>query len=142
MKPTHHLLLTTILFLILDIFFPLDLKILFVALSLTLIVDILDHGLLILFAKNPLAMETKKLVLSGKISKAYKLYYYTRHKNARQMYFHNFLFISIMVFLVVWFKSFPILLGILFHFSCDIFYGYCKYGNLGFTWTLGLMKHK
>jgi len=140
MKPAIHLLLTIILFFILKIFFPLDLKILLVALSLTLIIDILDHGILILFARNPLAIEIKGLFLSGKISKVYRLYYRTRRENARQTFFHNFLFLFLMIFLVIWFRNLAIFLGIVFHLICDLFYEYYKYRTLSFVWTFGLMK--
>lgn len=140
MRPLAHLLLTVILFFILKLFFSLNYAVLFFALFLTLLIDLFDHSIQLLIAKNPDALKIKTLFFNRKILKAYNLYYSTRRKNARQTLFHNIPFLILAIILSFYFKSFVLFLGIVFHLICDISYEYYQYKSLSFVWTFGLIK--
>lgn len=140
MSPTAHLLITTIFFFILKLFFYLNYAVLFIALILTLLIDVFDHSVLILLAQNPVAKHIRKLFFSGKVLEAYNFYYNTRRENASFTFLHNLLFFSAAIILTVLSRSYVLFLGVVLHLSCDFFYEFYKYHKLHDVWTFNLLK--
>lgn len=120
------------------LYIPLDFSILAYSLALTLLVDAIDHTLSILFIVNPLTKEIKSMIREGNIKGAVSRYYRGRFGAFEYFYLHNLIVLAVIFMAAVYLKSMVLLLGLAFHFVCDIFEGYQK-GSLEF-WAQGWSK--
>ena len=138
MHPLRHIILTSLLFLLLRFFIPLDVSVLAYSMILTLFIDIVDHTLSIFFIDNPLTREIKGMIKKKRIMEAMSQYYNERFGVFKYFYLHNLPVLAIISIVTLHAQSPVLFLGLVFHYMCDIFEGYRK-GNLEF-WVQGWSK--
>ena len=141
MKPTTHLVLTIMVFVAAKIYTALSLNVLFFALLLTVIVDIMDHSLIILLINNEVTIKTRELASALKLNEAYRIYCKERYKTGRA-FMHNLAFFAVITALGVIYKSPVILLGISFHFVCDMMSDFYFMKRLNDNWTFAFLLKK
>ena len=113
----------SVVFLNVDYIFPL------IAAAGAVIFDLFDHTFKIAVSKEPLAIETRRLIKEKGIKEAYKNYHNKRKGGFQKMLLHNpFVFIILIVASVVSFYYFTgsyiiafLAFGMLLHVSEDIF---------------------
>jgi len=136
MRPTTHILLTILSFVILSFFFNLSINILIWAVFLTVFIDAFDHAIAVLITNNSLTKRVKKEFFKGNISKAYNIYFYKRDKVFKFAIFHNLIFLFICILLELYMKNFLLLIGPILHIFCDILTEYRFTKALNF-WLYG-----
>lgn len=141
MKPFYHIVLTITVFFIAKIFVDVGFNVLILALLLTVIVDIVDHSLLILSIKNSFMNKVRKLLYKLKIREAYNLYYKERYKTGKA-FLHNLAFFIIVTLVGIIYKNPVILLGISFHFICDMLSDIYFLKRLNDNWTFAFLFKK
>lgn len=141
MKPTTHTVLTIIAFVAAKIYINLNLSVLFFTLLLTVIIDVIDHSLIILLIRNEVTIKTRKLALAFKLKEAYKTYSKERYKIGRA-FMHNMAFFAAITAIGIIYKSPVILLGISFHFVCDMINDVYFMKKLNSNWTFAFLFKK
>lgn len=119
MDPHIHLILTAVLFFALTPFIPLTLNILFLSLALTILIDVFDHLPSIAFARTAIHSKTRSLIRQGRLIEAYT-YYHDSRMLGNISYLHNFLGFFIIALPAFYFLYWPLIIGVVFHFACDI----------------------
>jgi|GEM_PF-1382966 len=132
-----HVLTTFLAYLTVNFFHPLGIEVLIWAVFLTVGVDVLDHGFLVLTLKNPIVRKARVLLFKGRLLEAYSLYYSSRRKVVSRCYLHNIPVILVIVFFTIHFQSFILALGLLLHYLLDIIDHYMEVGDLDFWLRIG-----
>lgn len=138
MRPISHLALTAIAFFIMDIFIDISLTVLFLALFLTVIVDVIDHSLLILFIKSDITDSVRKYAYKLKLKKAY-IKYSKERWTIGKAFLHNLAFFTIITVVGIIYRSPVILLGISFHLICDMSSDLYFMKRLNYNWTFAFL---
>lgn len=121
MNPVKHIIATALLFFLISLIIPLDIKIFYWSLFVTVIVDVVDHTANLMLSKDMTTAETRKLIKKEGITSAYSYYYKNRKKgHIVWMIFHNWVFLIIFIILAILLKSWILWMGLVFHFVCDI----------------------
>lgn len=94
----------------------------------TLFIDILDHSLYVLFSKEKLGKDNRRLLFQGRIIQAYKDHFKRRKREIKIILFHNMYFAMFLVVLsaYVFVLGNPYLIslvvfGFLLHLLTDMF---------------------
>ncbi|MFH1835822.1 MAG: hypothetical protein ABH851_06510 [Methanobacteriota archaeon] len=132
MNPLMHVLTTFLAYLTVNFFHPLGIEVLIWAVVLTVGVDVLDHGFIILTLKNPTVRKARGLLFKGRFMEAYRVYYINRRRVVSYCILHNIPVIVIMIYLTIHFQSAILALGLLLHYFLDIIDHYREVGNLDF----------
>lgn len=132
MHPAKHIVLTILLWFVINLFHPLNVNILILSISATLLVDI-DHLLGITFMENDLNTKVRILIKKKKFFKAFRFYYTNRKTHVEHLYVHNTLVVIILTLVTLYLKSLVLFIGVVFHFMCDIAEDFFT-GDLSF-WT-------
>jgi hypothetical protein len=132
MKPTVHVLSTIFAYILVTLFYPLSLNVLFWAVFLTLFVDLADHGFFVLTLKNPTSKEIRILLKQCRFQEAYMLYYDNRRKILTYALLHNLPVLTLVLVLTAYYRSPTLGLGLVPHYALDIIDHYNHEGNLNF----------
>jgi hypothetical protein len=94
----------------------------------TLFIDSLDHALYVLFSKEKLAKDNRRLLFKGRVIAAYNDHKKRRKKEIKKVVFHNWYFIAMLVILSVYVFIINnqhlisiVVFGFLLHFLTDLF---------------------
>ena len=120
MKPEWHVMTTLFGFLVLDLFFGLELPILFYALMLTLGIDLVDHMLSLFTINHRMRRIVLPLIFRGHLIKAYR-FYASRRFEYNSMLLHRWIFFFLWIALSLYLKSVVIFLGLVLHYSLDVY---------------------
>lgn len=120
MKPLQHIVLTIGLYLALRNYIDLRLNVLLASLIITLMVDFYDHGQYLLMNKNRYKDTIKHIIKDKGIFEAYHYYRDNRAKIFKKPQLHTPFFMVFSIILTVILESYALLIGLVFHFFCDI----------------------
>ena len=138
MNPIKHVILTVLLFFSIRFFYNLELNVLMYSIILTLLFDVVDHSLTLLFIKTRVTDRTKTLIKKGKFIEAFSWYYNSRYNHFDYFYLHNLLFFIGVTLVAFYYMNFILIIGIVFHMVIDMIGCYRK-NNLNF-WIYGWKK--
>lgn len=132
MRPLIHVFSTVIIFFAVSVFTPVPVSVLVWACVLTVAVDVLDHGVVILTLKHPTIAKVRKLVLQKKFVDAYRLYYARRRYTLKFAFIHNIPVTAGIIYLTLYYQSMILALGLVLHLALDLVEHYHVIGDLEF----------